>query len=170
MLRERGAGHIRVFGGGGGTITQAEIAELEGYGVERIYHPNDGMKLGLTGMIDDLVRADRRAARVPTDAPSSRPPASRPTTWRSRGCSRRSRTGCSTTPTLERLREEWAAAGTQAPVVGITGTGGAGKSTVTDELLSRFMQQLPTICGSRCWRSTRRAGAPAARCSATGSA
>ena len=48
MLRERGAGHIRVFGGGGGTITQAEIAELERYGVERIYHPSDGMELGLS--------------------------------------------------------------------------------------------------------------------------
>src|SRR6201992_3023037 len=56
MLRERGAGHIRVFGGGGGTITRAEIAELARYGVERIYHPSDGMQLGLTGMIDDLVR------------------------------------------------------------------------------------------------------------------
>src|ERR1700712_2473276 len=49
MLRERGAGHIRVFGGGGGTITQAEIAELERYGVERIYHPSHGMELGLVG-------------------------------------------------------------------------------------------------------------------------
>src|SRR6201994_3323861 len=64
MLRERGADHIRVFGGGGGTITQAEAAELERYGVERIYHPADGMQLGLTGMIDDLVRrtAEHRAA------------------------------------------------------------------------------------------------------------
>src|SRR6201996_300083 len=64
MLRERGAGHIRVFGGGGGTITQAEIGELERYGVERIYHPSDGMELGLTGMIDVLVRrtAEHRAA------------------------------------------------------------------------------------------------------------
>ena len=104
MLRERGAGHIRVFGGGGGTITPAEIAELEGYGVERIYHPNDGMELGLTGMIDDLVaRAPREHARAPSaTAPRSR--ARRATTWRSRGCSRRSRTACSTRPTLERLR------------------------------------------------------------------
>jgi methylmalonyl-CoA mutase len=45
-----------VFGGGGGTITAAEIAELQAFGVERIYHPNDGLELGLTGMIDDLVR------------------------------------------------------------------------------------------------------------------
>src|SRR5690349_9357984 len=61
MLRERGAGHIRVFGGGGGTITPEEIRELQGYGVERIYHPNDGMKLGLLEMIEDVVA---RAARA----------------------------------------------------------------------------------------------------------
>ena len=61
MLKERGASHIRVFGGGGGTITPEEIRELEDYGVERIYHPNDGMKLGLVEMIEDVVE---RAARA----------------------------------------------------------------------------------------------------------
>src|SRR6478735_3253892 len=68
MLREAGAGHIRVFGGGGGTITAAEAAELEAYGVERVYSPEDGLKLGLTGMIDDLVeraQAAQRATVVP---------------------------------------------------------------------------------------------------------
>ena len=56
MLRERGAGHIKVFGGGGGTITPEEIRELQTYGVERIYHPNDGMHMGLVAMIEDVVR------------------------------------------------------------------------------------------------------------------
>src|SRR5487761_2794567 len=68
MLKERGAPHIRVFGGGGGTITPEEIAELQAYGVERIYHPNDGMHLGLTGMIDDLVERSlhqRRRSAAP---------------------------------------------------------------------------------------------------------
>ncbi len=60
MLRERGAGHIRVFGGGGGTITPEEIKELQDYGVERIYHPNDGMQMGLVAMIEDLVQPHRR--------------------------------------------------------------------------------------------------------------
>src|SRR3546814_12574320 len=54
--REEGAGHSRVGGGGGGTITPEEIRGLEAYGVERIYHPNDGMKLGLVEMIEDVVR------------------------------------------------------------------------------------------------------------------
>ena len=54
-LKQAGAEHIRVFGGGGGTITPDEIAELEAYGVERIYHPNDGMSMGLVAMIEDLV-------------------------------------------------------------------------------------------------------------------
>src|SRR5689334_19514353 len=68
MLRERGAAHIRVFGGGGGTITPEEIAELEGYGVERIYHPNDGMKMGLVAMIEDVVRRAGEA-RLPVEKP-----------------------------------------------------------------------------------------------------
>src|SRR5487761_2155710 len=62
MMRERGAGHIRVFGGGGGTITPDEIRELEAYGVERLYHPNDGMKLGLTEMIEDVMQRARAGA------------------------------------------------------------------------------------------------------------
>jgi isobutyryl-CoA mutase len=63
MLRERGAAHVKVFGGGGGTITPEEIAELQAYGVERIYHPNDGMHMGLVQMIEDVV-ARARNARV----------------------------------------------------------------------------------------------------------
>ena len=56
MLKERNAAYIRVFAGGGGTITPEEIRELEAYGVERIYHPNDGMHMGLVAMIEDVVR------------------------------------------------------------------------------------------------------------------
>src|SRR5690606_23034677 len=56
MLRERGAGHIKVFAGGGGTITPEEIKELEASGVARIYHPNGGMRMGLVAMIEDVVR------------------------------------------------------------------------------------------------------------------
>ena len=71
MLREVGAPHICVFGGGGGTITLQEIAELQEYGVERVYHPHDGMSLGLAGMIDDLIERTtrkRQPAAVPADS------------------------------------------------------------------------------------------------------
>ena len=68
MLRERNASHIRVFGGGGGTITPEEIRELQDYGVERIYHPNDGMHMGLVAMIEDVVRR-AEAARMPVEKP-----------------------------------------------------------------------------------------------------
>ena len=69
QLQERGAGHIKVFGGGGGTITPEEIKELEAYGVERIYHPDDGMDMGLVDMIKDVVaraQAGRKAPEYPT--------------------------------------------------------------------------------------------------------
>ncbi|MGO4776433.1 cobalamin B12-binding domain-containing protein, partial [Lysobacter sp. 2RAB21] len=73
MLRERGAGHIRVFGGGGGTITPEEIRELQAYGVERIYHPNDGMHMGLVAMIEDVVRraSEGRIADTTPDKPAA---------------------------------------------------------------------------------------------------
>src|SRR6185369_11356759 len=76
MLKERGASHIRVFGGGGGTITPEEIKELQDYGVERIYHPNDGMQMGLVAMIEDLVRrtnAHRQPALVGATQVATRP-------------------------------------------------------------------------------------------------
>jgi len=140
MLRERGADHIRVFGGGGGTITPSEIAELQTYGVERIYHPNDGLELGLTGMIDDLV-ARATAARRPTTLPES-------------GVD----DDLSVAETLSAIEdgvlagdalggrlEAWEATGSTTPVVGITGTGGAGKSTVTDEIVARLLDWFPQL-------------------------
>ncbi|WP_036140060.1 cobalamin B12-binding domain-containing protein, partial [Novilysobacter defluvii] len=66
MLREHDASHIRIFAGGGGTITPEEIAELQEYGVERIYHPNDGMKMGLVEMIEDVVARAEEARKAGT--------------------------------------------------------------------------------------------------------
>ncbi len=143
MLRERDAGHILVFGGGGGTITPEEITELEGYGVERVYHPNDGMTLGLTGMIEDLVQRAREG-RVGGQGL----PAGSPDELDDLGIARvlsALEDGALDAGTLDALRAQWASAAMRAPVVGITGTGGAGKSTVTDELLSRFTQAFPEI-------------------------
>ncbi|MDZ4813423.1 MAG: cobalamin-dependent protein, partial [Pseudomonadota bacterium] len=73
MLRERGAGHIRIFGGGGGTITPEEIRELQAYGVERIYHPNDGMAMGLVAMIEDLMRRALKGRHEHASGPDRRP-------------------------------------------------------------------------------------------------
>ena len=139
MLREAGAGHVRVFGGGGGTITPEEIAELHDYGVERIYHPHDGMKLGLTGMITDLVQR-AGAARVPTSIPES---ASNEDYLSVAQMLSALEDGVIPEQRLETLRKEWQVAAAKVPVIGITGTGGAGKSSVTDEILSRFCQYFP---------------------------
>jgi len=140
MLREAGADHIRVFGGGGGTITPGEIADLEAFGVERIYHPHDGMSLGLVGMIDDLVERAATKRVVPPAPDESRTD--------DLGVARMLSAledGAFTDDDLDRLRTEWNVRGAGVPVVGVTGTGGAGKSTVTDELLSRFVQHLPGL-------------------------
>jgi methylmalonyl-CoA mutase len=141
QLRERGAQHIRVFGGGGGTITPDEIQELEAYGIERIYHPDDGMQMGLVEMIHDVVQRTQDQ-RVPTVYPSQFNPDD-------------ARSIANVISALEdevfsdaelRLkRREWQGSAGQAPVVGITGTGGAGKSSVTDELLNRFGQCFPAM-------------------------
>jgi isobutyryl-CoA mutase len=140
MLTELGAAHIRVFGGGGGTITPREIADLHDFGVERIYHPADGMSLGLVGMIDDLVeraRAQQRASTLPADGALDDLGVARTLSALEDGVIGED--------DLERLRTEWTVRGAGVPVIGVTGTGGAGKSTVTDELLSRFVQHLPDL-------------------------
>ncbi|MGY0798899.1 methylmalonyl-CoA mutase family protein [Lysobacter sp. A286] len=180
MLKERGAGHIKIFAGGGGTITPEEIRELQAYGVERIYHPNDGMKMGLVEMIEDVVRRthDARdavrhastdpAPRTPTDParPASTDPVGRVSTRQD--ATPHPHPTDATAPSitdeiaigrmlsaieegefdeteLNHLRKQWQLAGSRTPVIGITGTGGAGKSSVTDELLNRFLAHFPDM-------------------------
>ncbi len=140
-LEEMGAGHIRIFGGGGGTITPEEIAALMEYGVERIYHPHDGMELGLEAMIQDLVRrtvAARRAtgAEIAEDRSAVAAVAETISAIEE---------GLFDEATLKKLRKEWQVRASKAPVVGITGTGGAGKSSVTDEVLNRFISSFPDM-------------------------
>ncbi|PJK09670.1 methylmalonyl-CoA mutase [Lysobacteraceae bacterium NML95-0200] len=140
MLKARGAAHVRVFGGGGGTITPEEIRELEAYGVERIYHPNDGMRMGLVEMIEDVV-ARAEAARLP-DGPGLDSADIEIAAGRMLSAIE---DGVLDAAQLAGLREAWQQAGGQTPVIGITGTGGAGKSSVTDELLNRFLASFPEM-------------------------
>ncbi|WP_374383587.1 methylmalonyl-CoA mutase family protein [Thermomonas sp.] len=141
MLKERNASHIRVFAGGGGTITPEEIRELEAYGVERIYHPNDGMHMGLVAMIEDVVRR-AAAARLPVDKPHQVAFDNEIEIGRMLSAIEESALDESE---LAHLRKQWQLAGGKTPVVGITGTGGAGKSSVTDELLNRFLSSFPDM-------------------------
>ncbi len=124
LLRERGARHIRIYGGGGGVIVPEEIEALQDYGVARIFSPEDGLELGLRGMIDVMMRecdfdvsalapADERVQQV----------ARRISLIESK------QTGGGGAPDLNQ----------SIPTLGITGTGGAGKSTLTDELVRRFI-------------------------------
>ncbi|MHB8493626.1 MAG: fused isobutyryl-CoA mutase/GTPase IcmF [Casimicrobiaceae bacterium] len=138
LLRERGAGHVKVFGGGGGVIVPAEIRELHDYGVARIFSPEDGQRLGLQGMINEIVAAaDVDLAKSP---PASFDALAADDRYL------RMRTLARTITVLESgdaspaLRESLfaAAAQSKAAVLGITGTGGAGKSSLTDELVRRF--------------------------------
>ncbi|MUV14359.1 methylmalonyl-CoA mutase family protein [Noviluteimonas gilva] len=155
MLRERGASHIRVFGGGGGTITPEEIRELQDYGVERIYHPNDGMHMGLVAMIEDVVRR-ARAARGELGTGNgewSVGPAIDDEISIGRVLSALEDQEF-TESELVKLRKQWSQSAhspfpiphsPSTPVIGITGTGGAGKSSVTDELLNRFLASFPEM-------------------------
>jgi len=137
MLRERGAGHIKVFGGGGGVIIPSEIKQLHDYGVTRIYSPEDGQKMGLQGMIDDMLQRlanDQQAAPVvDLDAmlTGDRLQLARFISHLENGNV--------STEQREYLREHTNPVN-RAPVLGITGTGGAGKSSLTDEVILRIRQ------------------------------
>ncbi|WP_201315102.1 methylmalonyl-CoA mutase family protein [Dyella sp. EPa41] len=148
MLKEHNASHIRVFGGGGGTITPEEIRELQAYGVERIYHPNDGMKLGLAEMIEDVMKRTRAAAvKRAKGAPSGvvDPLVNIDDEIAVGHVLSALEEGDMPEAELEHLRKQWKMAGKQTPVLGVTGTGGAGKSSVVDELLLRFLHAFPAM-------------------------
>lgn len=148
MLKEHHASHIRVFGGGGGTITPEEIRELQAYGVERIYHPNDGMKLGLTEMIEDVMHRTRAAAvkrAKEEEAHVITPMVDIGNEIAVGHVLSAIEEGELAEAELEHLRKQWKMAGKQTPVLGVTGTGGAGKSSVVDELLLRFLHSFPEM-------------------------
>ncbi len=127
LLNEAGAADVRMFGGGGGVITPSEIKELHKRGINKIYSPEDGMKLGLTGIIDDMIE---RATYETTENVDFKNLASKELSFTeiSKVISQIENSGDAPFETEER----------QVPVLGITGTGGAGKSSLIDELLLRF--------------------------------
>jgi methylmalonyl-CoA mutase len=152
LLKAAGAGHIRVFGGGGGVIVPDEIRELHAYGVTRIYSPEDGQRMGLAGMIGDMIqRCDRNLASL---APTSLDAIVAPSAGDQAAIAHSRRALAQVITALENgtapdgldeagfaaLRQDLhkRADTVQTPTLGITGTGGAGKSSLTDELVRRF--------------------------------
>ncbi|MCD4748611.1 MAG: methylmalonyl-CoA mutase family protein, partial [Thermoanaerobaculales bacterium] len=135
LLRERGANHIKVYGGGGGVIVPAEIAELEAYGVTKIFSPEDGRVLGLDGMISTMVEgcdfnpSELGGASTYDAEPENWLDVARAITLAEEGSN----------PAIPPRQGEPAA------VIGATGTGGAGKSSLTDELVLRFLADFPEL-------------------------
>ena len=142
MLKEQGCEHIRVVVGGGGTISPDEIEMLEQYGVEKIYTPEDGRRMGLIPMIEDVMKRVRAARKPhyefgPLNVRDHRRIATSITVLE--GADGEGEAAQES----NQIRRALARVKHQAPVVGITGTGGAGKSSLSDELLSRFVRHFP---------------------------
>ncbi|NBC86218.1 MAG: methylmalonyl-CoA mutase [Bacteroidetes bacterium] len=172
LLEEKGAGHIRIYGGGGGVIVPEEIDELEAYGIAKIFSPEDGMQMGLQGMINQMVREcdypisdsdfqisgdvslrdDRRVARSLSlvEAPHSRKAAAVLEGEAAGGASAEmTDVGAGgdgqSARTMDAGQSEAGKRRSMIPTLGITGTGGAGKSTLTDELVRRFINDFDDI-------------------------
>ena len=137
LLRSRGGAHIKVFGGGGGVIVPAEIAELQAYGVTRIYSPQDGQRMGLAGMIGEMVmRCDHDlCSYAPTDLTAIQ--GHTEASWRALAQWLTAVENNKANQAIAQLIRAQAATKNIA-VIGITGTGGAGKSSLTDELIRRL--------------------------------
>jgi methylmalonyl-CoA mutase len=140
LLQEKGAGHIKIFGGGGGVILPEEIKELMDYGVTRIYAPDDGRSLGLQGMINDLVKQSDFALGDQLDIDVND---------LSKKEARKIARVISSAENFPEVAKETLAKihkknkDSKTPVLGITGTGGSGKSSLVDELVRRFLIDFP---------------------------
>ncbi|HHG84656.1 MAG TPA: hypothetical protein ENJ82_07895, partial [Bacteroidetes bacterium] len=138
LLKERGAGHIKIFGGGGGTILPEEIAELHEYGINRIYSPDDGREMGLQGMINDVIKhCDySNSNSIHPESVANLPKKNAALVGRVITIVENDpETGKAFMQEVEKLQPK----DRVIPILGITGTGGAGKSSLTDELVRRFL-------------------------------
>ncbi|MEM7802209.1 MAG: methylmalonyl-CoA mutase family protein, partial [Chloroflexota bacterium] len=162
LLEENGCGHIKLFGGGGGTILPEEMAELHAYGIARIYSPDDGREMGLQGMINDLIsQADfptgnpgddldsyiNRMSGMPSDGEAPTKTKTIDSVALGRLISFIENSDRLSSDDLRVTSDEWIPTARHSsfvtPILGITGTGGAGKSSLVDELVRRFLVDQP---------------------------
>ncbi|GFZ87144.1 Fused isobutyryl-CoA mutase [Aquaticitalea lipolytica] len=140
LLKEKGAEHIKIFGGGGGVILPSEIKELMDYGIARIYSPDDGREMGLQGMINDLVKQSDFAVGDSLNGEIDALVKKNPKAI-ARVISSAENFPEVAKETLNKIHAKNKTSKT--PVLGITGTGGAGKSSLVDELVRRFLIDFP---------------------------
>ncbi len=147
LLQERGASHIRIYGGGGGVIIPREIKELHEYGIARIFSPEDGRKLGLQGMINVMLEeCDFPTVTEITDELERLPKGDVQAIARLITlCESRVDVTNEAAAAMETVMEKVKELTKPVPVIGITGTGGSGKSSLTDELVRRFLNEIPDI-------------------------
>ena len=146
LLKEKGASHIRIYGGGGGVIIPREIKELHEYGISRIFSPEDGRKYGLNGMIEQMIKeCDFPTVTVEGVEEIEKLEAGHPNAVAKLITLAEQHVGSDkeTAAAVETLMEKVKTMTKSVPVVGITGTGGAGKSSLTDELIRRFINEIP---------------------------
>jgi isobutyryl-CoA mutase len=140
LLKEKGSEHIKIFGGGGGTILPSEIEELQAYGITRLYHPDDGRSMGLQGMINDMVSQADYATGENLDGEVDQI-VNKDVKSIARLISAAENFPEESKAVMDKVHTM--ASATETPVLGITGTGGAGKSSLVDELVRRFLIDFP---------------------------